>query len=73
MYRGFSNKWTLILAIFLGLIIPGTQAVASCGAVNCFIVIPSQASIPQKGTVTTNITYQNINRSEEHTSELQSH
>ena len=34
---------------------------ASCGAVSCFIVIPSQATIPQKGTVTTNITYQNIN------------
>ncbi|MCZ6799867.1 MAG: transporter [Nitrospirae bacterium] len=61
MYPGFSNKWTGILAIFFGLMISGTHAVASCGAVNCFIVIPSQASIPQKGTVTTNITYQNIN------------
>jgi hypothetical protein len=61
MNQRFTNKWTLILVMSLSLMIPGTQAVASCGAVSCFIVIPSQASIPQKGTVTTNITYQNIN------------
>ena len=37
-------------------------ATASCGSVNCFMVIGSQAGIPQKGTVTTNLIYTNINQ-----------
>jgi len=55
------SRTGIILSICLGSFLSFQSALASCGAVNCFIVIPSQASIPQKGTVTTNITYQNIN------------
>lgn len=49
-----------IAAICLMFVAQSQSGLASCGAVNCFIVIPSQASIPQKGTLTTNVTYQNI-------------
>jgi len=51
-----------VLAVGLGVALPFQSAFASCGSVNCFLVIGSQAGIPQKGTVTTNIIYTNINQ-----------
>ena len=53
------------IAILIGcftIVAQGQFAMASCGSVNCFMVIGSQAGIPQKGTVTTNIIYTNINQ-----------
>jgi len=51
-----------IITVCLGVSLPLHSAIASCGSVNCFLVIGSQAGIPQKGTVTTNIIYTNINQ-----------
>lgn len=51
-----------IVAICLTLLAQSQPTMASCGSVNCFMVIGSQAGIPQKGTVTTNLIYSNINQ-----------
>ena len=51
-----------IFAGSLAIIAQGQPVIASCGSVSCFAVIGSQAGIPQKGTVTTNIIYNNINQ-----------
>lgn len=60
-HRGVTNL-LFGLAICIGAVLPLQTALASCGSVNCFLVIGSQAGIPQKGTVTTNIIYTNINQ-----------
>ncbi len=58
----FSTIGFAIVAGFLTMLVSGQLTMASCGSVNCFMVIGSQAGIPQKGTVTTNIMYTNINQ-----------
>lgn len=53
----------LVARIFAGLALIGILAVppvqASCGAVQCFIVIGSQQQVPQKGLLTVNGIYNN--------------
>ena len=51
-----------IMAACLTMLAQSQLTMASCGSVNCFLVIGSQAGIPQKGTVTTNLIYTNINQ-----------
>ncbi len=62
MNRRFVISALTALSVGLGVTLPLQSAFASCGAVNCFMVIGSQAGIPQKGTVTANVIYQNINQ-----------
>ncbi len=62
MNTRFSKVCIGILAAGLAMLTQGQPTMASCGSVNCFMVIGSQAGIPQKGTVTTNLIYSNINQ-----------
>ena len=62
MNRRFVISALTVLSVGLGVTLPLQSALASCGAVSCFMVIGSQAGIPQKGTVTANVIYQNINQ-----------
>jgi len=62
MNTRFSTIGLAIVAGCLTILGSGQPTMASCGSVNCFLVIGSQAGIPQKGTVTTNIIYTNINQ-----------
>ena len=62
MNMRFSTIGVAIVAGCLTMWVSGQPTMASCGSVNCFMVIGSQAGIPQKGTVTTNIMYTNINQ-----------
>ncbi len=39
------------------ILLGGVQALASCGAVSCFVVIGSQQQVPQKGLLTVNLIY----------------
>ncbi len=62
MNMRFSTIGFAIVAGCLTIVVSGQPIMASCGSANCFMVIGSQAGIPQKGTVTTNIMYSNINQ-----------
>src|SRR5512139_913455 len=54
-----SNKLIamVIFAWFIGLMAFVSSASASCGAVNCFVVIGSQQQVPQVGLLTVNGIY----------------
>jgi hypothetical protein len=51
----------LIALVLLGFPYP---AGASCGATSCFLVIGSQAGVPQKGMLTVNLFYNYVNQNE---------
>lgn len=40
------------------------RANASCGSISCFLVIGSQAEVPQKGMLTLNLSYNYVNQNE---------
>jgi hypothetical protein len=55
----------IVLGTFLTLciqVLTGNPAVASCGATSCFLVIGSQAGVPQKGLLTVNLSYNYTNQ-----------
>lgn len=62
MNMRFSILRFSILACCLLILTQSQSTMASCGSVSCFAVIGSQAGIPQKGTITANIIYTNINQ-----------
>jgi hypothetical protein len=60
--RSASTYFTVVIILFIGLIVPSlpllsVPADAACGAVTCFIVIPSQQVVPQEGLLTVNGIY----------------
>lgn len=62
-------KLLKVFAIALGpialMLLPLTNpADASCGATSCFLVVGSQAGVPQKGMLTVNLSYNYLNQNE---------
>jgi hypothetical protein len=52
----------VVLTLMLLAALKISPAVASCGSTSCFLVIGSQAGVPQKGMLTMNLTYNYVNQ-----------
>src|ERR687895_163044 len=60
------SHFSFHIALAIGLIFVAlfkiSPAAASCGATSCFLVIGSQAGVPQQGMLTTNLIYNYVNQ-----------
>ena len=52
----------VVLGLMLLAVLRISPAAASCGSTSCFLVIGSQAGVPQEGMLTMNLTYNYVNQ-----------
>ena len=52
----------VVLGLMLLAVLRISPAAASCGSTSCFLVIGSQAGVPQQGMLTMNLTYNYVNQ-----------